>query len=524
MERLIQIQREILTAYCAKVVVVAVETSDEDGLLRAVKTVAADRKAGVAEWSCASGWKNGGAIEGGALSLEEALAAVGDTAKRAIVVMYDPFPWLLDPMSPQGTASAGPVRKVKELVSLLKGQPKETSRLLLLVGRSLTLPPDLSGEVPVLKLGMPDTEELRSLLSSAAQEAGLKLEEDACCSVAEAGTGLSVSGFMQAVKRSLVATRTVSPAVIYVAKKEQLKGSALEQIDVPELDSIDEGVGGMDLAKAFIMRRVKGWSPEAQKLGLEKPKGVIVTGVAGSGKTQLALAVAGLLKLPLLKLNFGALMGKYLGESEAAGRRVRQIIDAYGRCVVLFDEIDRGLGGGGSGELDGGTSSRMLGDWLTWKQESTNDALIIATSNNIDRLPPEVTRAGRWDAMFFVDLPNEVERRAIFNIHLRKRGVNASQVNELVTQDLIRKTNGFVGAEIEAVVVAARFLAFDENGKLSLCHLLEEAATIVPLSVSAAAKVQSIRDWAKGRCRPASSVPVAAATAESLGGLESLSS
>jgi SpoVK/Ycf46/Vps4 family AAA+-type ATPase len=256
----------------------------------------------------------------------------------------------------------------------------------------------------------------------------------------------------------------------------------------------------LDLLKAWTKGAMSAFSPEAAEYGIEPPRGFLAVGVPGSGKSLLAKAVAGG-KMPLVRLDVGALMGSLVGESEANTRAALKTIEAVAPCVLWIDEIEKALGGG-SGEQDGGTSMRVLGTFLSWMEEraAKQGVFMVATANDIGNLRPELIR--RFEEVFFVDLPQLEERADIFDIHLGKRGRDFGDF-DLVA--LAKATEGYTGAEIERIVKTALRAAFADGGReLAQEDLLAAAASTVPLSTTMAGQIAEMREWAS-RARPASS-------------------
>jgi SpoVK/Ycf46/Vps4 family AAA+-type ATPase len=235
----------------------------------------------------------------------------------------------------------------------------------------------------------------------------------------------------------------------------------------------------------------------AKEFGLDFPRGILLVGVPGGGKSLCAKAVAADWHLPLLKLDPGSLYDKFIGESERNFRRALSTAVRVAPVVLWIDEIEKAFA---SGDADGGVSQRILGSFLSWMQERRGDVFIVATANDIARLPPEFLRKGRFDEIFFVDLPDADARADIFEVHLRKR---AQPVRVIDTRRLAEATEGFSGAEIEQVVVAGLFTAFSGGESLSTDSLLQEAALTRPLSVTMAERLTALREWARGRTRMA---------------------
>lgn len=291
-------------------------------------------------------------------------------------------------------------------------------------------------------------------------------------------------------------------------KAAGLKASGALELMPPEDIS---NVGGLDILREWVSRRAQAFSPEAKAAGIPPPKGYFLLGPAGGGKSLTAKVTASLFSLPLVRMDIGALFGSYVGQSEAAARLALKTVDAAAPLVLLLDEIDKGLGGTSGGSGDGGTGSRVLGTILTWMQERSpeNPVFVVATANRLSGLPPELLRKGRFDEMFFVELPSEEERMTIFSIHLRKRDKAAgSSAYTLATGQLrlaAQAAVGFSGAEIEAAVIEAATAAFSMGQKFSIEQLLVAIRETKPLSLTAKEEYDALKKWAMQRARMASS-------------------
>jgi SpoVK/Ycf46/Vps4 family AAA+-type ATPase len=233
--------------------------------------------------------------------------------------------------------------------------------------------------------------------------------------------------------------------------------------------------------------------------GLPPAKGLLIIGIAGTGKSLSAKVTAKVFGVPLLKLDAGRLYGGLVGQSEANLRSVIQTAEAIAPCCLWLDELEKGLAGSkSSGSTDGGTSARVLGSMLSWMQEKTAPVFVVATANDVTQLPPELLRAGRWDQMFFVDLPNAAERQAIWNIQIRKHGRNSADFD---TVQLARASDGLTGSEIEAVFVESLYNGFDRDAEPTDLDIARVLTDFVPLSKTMAEQISGLRSWAKGRAR-----------------------
>jgi len=257
------------------------------------------------------------------------------------------------------------------------------------------------------------------------------------------------------------------------------------------------------LLKEWLRKRRAALSQEARAFGLPAPKGVLLLGVQGTGKSLSAKAIANLWNLPMLRLDVGRVFGSLVGASEANMRAAIRTAEAVAPCILWIDELEKGFAGvQGSGVSDSGTTARVFATFLTWMQDKRAPVFVVATANDVSQLPPELLRKGRFDEIFFIDLPTAAEREQIFAIHLRKRGRDPQQYD---LRRLAAATESFSGAEIEQVVVAGLFTAFDAGRELTTDDMLEEASHTVPLAVMMREEIEELRTWAQLRTRPASS-------------------
>jgi SpoVK/Ycf46/Vps4 family AAA+-type ATPase len=258
-------------------------------------------------------------------------------------------------------------------------------------------------------------------------------------------------------------------------------------------------IGGQPLLKRWLERRKNAFSDAARQFGLPEPKGLLLLGVQGCGKSLTAKAIASGWRLPLLRLDMGRIFSGLIGSSEENVRRAIRIAESLAPVVLWVDEIEKGLAGT-SGQGDSGTSARVFGSLLTWMQEKTAPVFVVATANRIEGLPPELLRKGRFDEIFFVDLPNEADRAAIFGIQLKKRG---RESKGFPLEELAKRSEHFSGAEIEQAIISAMYDAFADGVELEPRHIEVALQETVPLAVTMAADIARLREWAKSRTRPA---------------------
>ena len=280
-------------------------------------------------------------------------------------------------------------------------------------------------------------------------------------------------------------------------KKQIIRES--EALEFYAVSESPDDVGGLGVLKEWLRLRERAFTQEARAYGLPAPKGIALIGIPGTGKSLTAKMIGGLWRLPLLRLDVGALFGSLVGESEERTRRALQVAETVAPCVVWIDEVEKALAHGG---LDSGTSTRVFGTILTWMQEKTSPCFVVATANDIASLPPELLRKGRFDEIFFLDLPTQAERKEIFTVHLRKRNRIPADYD---LDQLAAATGGYVGAEIEQAIIDAMYLGFNENREFSTADILAAIKRQVPLSISQRETIEALRSWLReGRAQSAS--------------------
>lgn len=369
------------------------------------------------------------------------------------------------------------------------------------------IPEELSKELPVIEVELPDRVTIEVIANSVVGEyKDYCMETNITPKLLESALGLTVMEARLAFAKAIIQNRKLTEEEIplIISEKEQIikKSGLLEYFHPKEYLS---NVGGLDNLKDWIHKRGQAYSDDAKKFGLNIPRGVLLLGIPGCGKSLTAKAIANEWKFPLLRFDLGKVFGGIVGESERNIRYALDVAKTISPCVLWIDEIEKGLSGSqSSGRTDGGTSARVFGTFLTWMQEKKEPVFVVATANDISALPPELLRKGRFDEIFFVDLPSAKERENIFDIHLKNKYRDAKALN-LDMKELVKKTEGFSGAEIEEVVNEALFNAYAENQKdLQMNNLLECISETSPLSRTMAETISNLRKWAKERARMAS--------------------
>jgi len=376
----------------------------------------------------------------------------------------------------------------------------------------LTFPPELEKDITVIDYTLPTTEELTGALervirsAKAAERDGslsdLKLDEEQTARIIRAAQGLTCTEAENAFAKSLVMGRKLDVDVIIAEKRHLIQKSGVMEFFAAQEDF--EDVGGMSRLKEWLRKRGNAFSERARKFGLPEPKGLLLLGVSGSGKSLIAKAVANQWHLPLLRLDMGRVFGELVGASEQNMRQALRLAESVSPAVLWLDELDKGLAGtASSNRSDAGTAARVFGTFLTWMQEKTAPVFTVATANDISTLPPETLRKGRFDEIFFIDLPNEKERREIWAIHLRKRNRPTERFD---LARLAAESEGFSGAEIEQAILSAMYDAFDEERDVEMPDLIRNIHQTIPLSQTMKDQVELLRSWGRRYGRVATGV------------------
>ncbi len=396
---------------------------------------------------------------------------------------------------------------------LLKDVAKEFSNCfsrLFCVSAKHAVPGDMLSDVRMYTITKPGYDDLHQLIMKRCvpqlrQQCEVDESPEFIHKVVRTLQGLMLSEAEQATARAVVKHRKMNEEILLTLLEE--KKAIINRSDVLEFypaDASSGSIGGYALLKKWIRARGKAYGEKAQQFGCPPPKGVALLGVQGCGKSLAAKVISHEWQMPALRMDMSRLMNSLLGASEANLEKCLQTAAALAPCVLFIDEMEKAFGGSGSGNLDGGTSGRMLGRILTWMQERTEPVFIIATANSIEGLPPELLRKGRFDEIFFIDLPSAEEREEIFKIHIAKVGRKPSKFD---LDKLIASSEGFSGAEIEAAVTSALFTVFDKyegEKDISTKSLLRELDATTPLSETMKERIQHLRAWAATRTRSAS--------------------
>lgn len=425
------------------------------------------------------------------------LNAIMEDEDKAIWVLRDFHPFLREP---------NVIRKVREAAFAIR----KSNKTIILLSPLLKIPTELEKEVTVVDFALPSAEQLNQMLEeiiASVRRAGkveVNLDKRQRGKLVQACLGLSENEAKDAIAKAIIQaeSRLDGDAIEAVtAEKQQIirKSGLLEFYASEERIA---NVGGLETLKGWLRKRERAFSAEARAFGLPEPKGILLVGVQGCGKSLVAKAVANSWRMPLLRLDVGRLFSSLVGSSEENLRNAIKVAESIAPVVLWVDEIEKGFSGVGSSNIsDAGTAARVFGSFITWLQEKKAPVFVIATANAVHHLPPELVRKGRFDEIFFVDLPDAHERAAIWQIHLSKRNRQPEQFD---LSNLAMASEGLSGAEIEQAVIAGLYEAFDKNRPLVMGDLLEVLQETVPLSQMMAEEIEALRTWAKQRARRAS--------------------
>jgi SpoVK/Ycf46/Vps4 family AAA+-type ATPase len=426
-----------------------------------------------------------------------ALANMESMAVEAVFILKDFHRHMDDPIV---------VRRLRDV-----GQKFSANRrTVVITAPELTVPLELAKLVEYFDLPLPDRDRLHQIIRQTfarlSKTYTLKLQLDAggVDAVSANLRGLTEEEAERAISQALVTRYALCPDTVtdvIEAKKQLLRHSGMLDF-VETLDNM-ASVGGLENLKHWLQQRRGAWEDAARDFGLEPPRGMIILGVQGCGKSLCARAVAGEWKLPLVKFDTSAVYDKYIGETEKRIRKVFQVAEGLAPCVLWIDELEKVFAGSGpdSASADAGVSSRLLASFLSWMQDRKAPVFVAATCNNVTVLPPELIRKGRFDELFFVDLPNQAERKQIVSIQLAKRKRNPAEFD---LEQVASAAKRYSGAEIDAAVQGALYAAYSEKKTLTTLSLIDALGQTVPLSTTRAEEIESLREWARTRTVSAS--------------------
>lgn len=454
-------------------------------------------------WTQTNGFVVDGQKIDGTQSPDKAIDFIRDCNKNSVFVMCD-FHVFFGVKGRQVDYNV--VRRLRDNLSDLK--TSKFRKNVIFLASELLIPETMQKEITILDMPLPTLSEIKAkfdkMITQNTQIDTSGLDEEGKEKLCKAAMGLTLQEAENAFALAMVNDGKVDVSDLDIILSEKMQ--VIKKTGILEFINTDikiSDVGGLENLKSWLNKRNNSWSESAKKYCLPAPKGVLITGVPGCGKSLTAKAMSAAWQLPLLKLDFGKIFSGIVGSSEENMRKAIKTAEAVAPSILWVDEIEKSLSGLNSNG-DSGTSSRIFGTFLTWMQEKTAPVFVIATANNINSLPAELLRKGRFDEIFFVDLPTQREREEIFKLHLSKRlkdkdVASKIEINSDLYKQLAQMTEGFVGAEIEQVVISALYEAFFNKRPLEFSDLANIIKNVVPLSVTQKEQILAIRQWANIR-------------------------
>jgi len=494
-------QEELNTLIQAQYPLIYLVTSEEERAERAIATIANQLKPQTRRvfiWTLTHGIVEYGqprniTHQHNTVSPQAAIESVIRQREPSIYIFKDLHPF---------SDSAEVTRWLRDAIASFRG----TNKTIILMSPIQQIPIELEKEVVMMDYPLPDLAELNQVLSNQLEQARIRrTSTEAREKLLKAALGLTRDEAEKVYRKAHVKTGRLTEAEVDVilSEKKQLirRNGILEYI---EEDETIDSVGGLDELKRWLRQRSNAFTERAREYGLPQPKGMLILGVPGCGKSLIAKTTARLWGLPLLRLDMGRVYdGSMVGRSEANLRNALKTAESISPTILFIDELDKAFAGSsGSADSDGGTSSRIFGSFLTWLQEKTSPVFVMATANRVERLPGEFLRKGRFDEIFFVDLPTPEERQEIFKIHLSKRH---RDIGRFDIEQLAKVADGFSGAEIEQALIAAMYDAFAQDREFTQLDIIAAIKSTLPLSRTMTEQVTALRDWARQRARPAAS-------------------
>jgi len=501
----VNFQTEIETLIRARYPILYIITSEEMRVQNILVEIAAKRQKKVFEWTYSSGIVPAGTSiqsqKSRNTATKDPLAALDmviDQVEPAIFLFKDFHPFLT-------RNNFAVIRRLKDIAMHLKNSFKT----IVLISPVMEIPAELDKEVTVINFLPPSKEDLGVLLDKIVEDLqGMKqveiaLDEEGRERLLQAALGLTLGEAENVFAKIVVKNQRLSADhvnEVFAEKQQIIRKSGL--LEYYATDEDFTSVGGLAVLKDWLNKRVVAFTAEAHAFGLPAPKGILLLGVQGCGKSLCAKAVSRLWQLPLLRFDMGRMFGSLVGSSEENVRRAITVAESIAPVVLWVDEIDKAfVGSQSSGVTDGGTTARVFGTFLTWLSEKRAPVFVVATANDVSQLPPELLRKGRLDEIFYVDLPSDEERAEIFRIHLTKRN---RRPEDFDFADMVAASPDFSGAEIEEAIISALYDAFYGKQELATAHVIAALSQTVPMAKTMAEKITAQRNWAHGRARNAS--------------------
>jgi len=474
--------------------IIYIPTAEEERVEKAIAECAKDLGSrGVYTWDFVDGYQGNPNDNGfGRRNPLQALEFVHKVPPTAagIFVLRD-FQRFLDDISIS--------RKLRNLARSLKSEAKN----LVILAPEITIPTDLTEVITILEFPLPQSGDIREEVTRLLTGLGQVIDRETLEEIVRCSQGLSLERIRRVLGKAIATHGQLRPEDVELILEE--KRQTIRQTQIldfyPAQEQISD-IGGLENLKDWLLRRGGAFSDQARAYGLPHPRGLMLVGIQGTGKSLTAKAIAHHWHLPLLRLDVGRLFAGLVGESESRTRQMVQLAEALAPCILWIDEIDKAFSGMGS-RGDAGTTNRVFGTFVTWLAEKTSPVFVVATANNIQSLPPELLRKGRFDEIFFVGLPTQEERQAIFEVHLSRLRPQSLRSYDL--KRLAYETPDFSGAEIEQMIVEAMHIGFSQNRDFTTDDILEAASQIVPLARTAQEQIELLQSWAaSGKARLAS--------------------
>ena len=498
----------------ARYPIIYIVSWEEARVAQHLQRIATERKKELYLWSVTTGMRRYASAQAGAKQkgLADPIAAL-----ETVVEYKEPAIYLFTDFHPFMRANASNVavvRKLRETAQALS----DSYKTLVITSPMMEIAPELEKDVTVIDFPLPGPKELEGLLEricgDVAEHSNIQvdLDERARESLVRAALGLTLQEAENVFAKTLVNDGRLSAddvSVVFSEKQQIIRKSGLLEYCDPA--SAMDDVGGLDQLKDWLRKRSTAFTDRARQFGLPAPKGVMLVGIQGCGKSLCAKAISREWRMPLLRFDVGRMFSSLVGSSEENIRRALAVAESIAPVVLWVDEIDKAFAGSqGSAGTDGGTTARVMSTFLTWLSEKQKPVFVLATANDISQLPPELLRKGRLDEIFFVDLPNAQERRRIFEIHISKRNRDATKFD---VDQLAAAAEGFSGAEIEESVISGLYDVFYLNRELATDDILQSCRETVPLSKTMSERISQLRSWAEGRARFASAIDARTAAA-----------
>jgi AAA+ superfamily predicted ATPase len=485
-----------------------VSTLEEDRTAARIQAMAEAMAYTVVDWKCVSGFeaRSQGKFrlpgDGQCTNIDQALRAIAEYKQQRALIIFRDMHLLARRLenSPDYVAIA---RRVKEVSRALR----QNGNTVVFLASSSVMPAELEEYLTLVEVPLPDADERTAIVNAwiAANCSNVPCQagDEKLHQLATVSSGMTSRQIQSALAMTVVKNKGLgAQAVDDVLAEKVAVVKTSELLECVRVGEKMEDVGGLAAIKDYLQKRAMSFGRAAERYGLPKPKGILIVGIPGTGKSLLAKIIASVLHLALLRFDLGRVHGSLVGESEARMRRALVIAESQAPVVIWIDEVEKAFAGVSGPSGDSGVGQRIFGHFLTWTQERTKPVFLVATANNLRQLPPEFLRRGRFDEIFFVDLPTPQERKAILEVQLRKYGLPA---RGLITDDLVSRLDRYTGAEIECVITEAMFEAFSDNQRPIAMRDLEAAtARIVPLADQMRDEIEAIRAWGRANARSAS--------------------